>query len=164
MVGVQKPRRANLQSHGVLLQIKLHFSCSAVWRKSKMTFHHKEQIPNNKHHFLKNNWIASPFWGGKKKWRWHDILSVSAELPGHLCVDSTTHLPTWYGFLNSQVLLYPSQRKSEAKLIPLDHAVLLLMALSLPESRDSTELVILETTADELLPKWHALKKKKRSH
>lgn len=51
-----------------------------------MTFHHKEQILNNKHHFLRNNWIASSlknFSLQKEEWRRHDILSVSNRTPSH---------------------------------------------------------------------------------
>lgn len=60
--------------------------CSAVWKESAMTFQHKEQITNNKHHFLRNNWIASPlkdFSFQTVKWRWHDILSFSGMPPSH---------------------------------------------------------------------------------
>lgn len=76
-------------------------------------------------------------------------------MPRSLRLDSTTHsVRTW--FPKSRVLFYRSQRKSETQLLPLHSAALLLMAVLLPESWNTTELMILKAAADETLQKWHA--------
>lgn len=141
---------------------QLHFGCSAVWMKSKMTG--QEQIQNNKHNFLRNNWIApllKKFSLQTVEWKWHDILSISGRPPSHhrLCLAIsvlTAPLIRPDTVLNSRLLFFfRSQRKTLTKLLPLDHAALLLIAQSLSESLNS----MLKATADEMLQKWHILEK-----
>lgn len=77
-------------------------------------------------------------------------------MPCNLCLDSTTHPYSWHGFkFASAVFFIQPERKTLTKLLPLDHAALLLTTVLLPESKNSR----LKPTADELPKKWHILKK-----
>ena len=98
---------------------QLHFGCSAVWMKSKMTC--QEQIQNNKHNFLRNNWIAlllKKFSLQTVEWKWHDILSISGRPPSHhrLCLAIsvlTAPLIRSDTVLNSRVLFFfPTSKKN----------------------------------------------------
>lgn len=105
--------------------------------------------------------------GIKVKVTWHLVSRVgpfhtiaAARLSLRWQHHSSVHL-MW--FSNSQVLFYQSQRKSEAKLLPLDQAALLLMALSLPESRDFHWTHDIENHGGWNAPRTARMKKKKMS-